>query len=155
MKKNIIGFIICGVSFGIGFFLGGKMLVSMINDYKMKMNRNRMNMMLLNDWLSFIYSGGSIDKYFLDHGYRKIMIYGNGYIGKRLFQALSGTNIEVIAIMDRQSDSSDKEKIMSVESDIPQVDCIVITPLFFFDEIYDTLQKKTNIPLISLQNVIE
>lgn len=155
MKNKIVVCLTGVLSFGAGFFLGGKMLVNMINDYKTRMQRNLSNMMLFNSWLEFIYSGGSIDQYFHNHGYKKIMIYGNGYIGKRLSQALLGTDIEVVAVMDKEV-SSDKEKlVIEVDSTIPDVDCIVVTPVFFFDTIYDMLMQKTSIPAISMQTIIE
>ena len=88
MKIRGKQFLIGAVSFASGFFLGGKALVRMINDYKMRMERNLSNMQLFHDWLEFLYSGGSIEQYFHKHGYKKILIYGNGYIGQRLFHAL-------------------------------------------------------------------
>lgn len=156
MRKNICRIFLYGTSFGIGFFLGGKMLVSMINDYKWKMKRNLSNMMLFNDWLHFIYIGGSFEEYLLAQSYKNIMIYGNGYIGKRFLEALSKTDIEVVAIMDKQINSlNTNEKMIGIESNIPNVDCIVVTPVYYYDEIYDMLKKRTGIPIISIQDILE
>lgn len=155
MKKGGVALLTGGVSFGFGLFLGGKMLVGMINDYKRRMERNLSNMMLLNDWVEFIYSGNSIDKFFHDHKYSKIMIYGYGYIGTRLMQALGGTDIEVTAVMDK-SVSSDKDKMLiGIDREVPDVDCIVVTPVFHFDEINGMLKKKTNIPVIPIDKILE
>lgn len=155
MKNKLVICLTGILSFGVGFFLGGKMLVGMINDYKMRMERNLSNMMLFNDWLEFIYSGESIEQYFLNHGYKKIMIYGYGYIGKLLTQALSDTGIEVVAIMDKAASSDEMDTVIGVGSSIPDVDCIVVTPVFYFDTIYNMLREKTNIPVISMQSVVE
>ena len=73
MKKRIMTCFTGIVSFGFGFFLGGKMLVGMINDYKLRMEHNLSNMMLLNDWLEFLYSGGELTQYFQEHQYHHIM----------------------------------------------------------------------------------
>ena len=154
MKKGFITCFMGVASFGLGFFLGGKMLVKMINDYKIRMNRNLSNMMVLNDWLDFLYSGGNAVEYFQKHEYGKIVIYGNGYIGKRLRQALSETDIEVAAVMDKMA-SSDESGVIGVDDEIPNVDCIVITPVFYYDEIVDMLQKKTTVPVISIQSIWE
>lgn len=139
----------------IGFFLGGKMLVGMINDYKKRMERNCSNMMLFNNWLEFLYSGGSIEQYFHDNGYKRIMIYGNGYIGKRLVQALADSDIEVAAVMDKSASAEENGTVIGTDSKIPDVDCIVITPIYFYDDILDMLQEKTNVPVVSMQTVIE
>ena len=154
MKKGICA-LLMGAAFGTGFFLGGKTLVGMVNDYKMRMNRNLSNMILLNDWLDFIYSGGRIDEYFHVHKYNKVMIYGNGYIGVRLSQALARTDIDVIAVMDKTDSSNGDGGVIGIDSQIPEVDCIVITPIFYYDEIFRMLQKKTDIPIVSIQTIME
>lgn len=153
--KKVICALLMGVSFGTGFFLGGKTLVGMVNDYKMRMNRNFSNMILLNDWLNFIYSGGRVDKYFHVHKYNKVMIYGNGYIGARLSQALAETGIDVIAVMDKTASSNGDGEVIGIDSQIPEVDCIVITPIFYYDEIFYMLQEKTDIPIVSIQTIME
>lgn len=131
------------------------MLAGMVNDYKIRMERNFSNMMLFNTWLEFLYSGGSIEQYFRDHGYKKIMIYGNGYIGKRLRKVLLDTKIEVVAVMDKAASLDETDEVIGIDSSIPEVDCIVVTPVFFTDAICDMLREKTNIPIISIQTVIE
>lgn len=154
--KNRCAICVTGIaSFVSGFFLGGKALVGMINDYKRRMERNASNMMLFNDWMEFLYAGGSIGQYFHAHGYKKIMIYGNGYIGQRLFQALEGTDVEVAAIMDQANSSgSDTEGILiGVDSEIPDIDCVVVTPVTYFDEIYHMLREKMGQPIISVEEL--
>lgn len=153
MKKKFA--IVCtGIaSFGVGFYFGGKMLVSTINDYKKRMERNLSNMIVLSDWLEFIYSGGNITKYFYNHGYSRIIVYGNGYIGQRLVQALAQTGIEVVAIMDKKASMGQEDMVIGVESTIPDADCVVVTPVFYYNEINNALKNKTNIPIISLEEI--
>lgn len=153
MKKGILPLITAG-AFGTGFFLGGKMLVSMVNDYKTGMKRSHSNMMLLNDWLCFLYSGGCVETYFCDHGYDKIMIYGNGYIGARLLQAMAGSDTEVVAIMDKVVPTDKSGIVIGIDAEIPDVDCIVVTPVYYQNEIYSMLREKTDIPIVSIETVI-
>lgn len=155
MKKRIITGLLSIGSFVLGFVLGGKVLVSMINDYKKRMKRNFSNMMLFNDWLEFLYSGGKIEQYFYNQGYKRIMIYGNGYIGKRLRQALDQTDIEIVAIMDKVVPADEKELVIGIDSVIPDIDCVIVTPVFFYDEISAMLKEKTNVPIVSIQSVID
>lgn len=155
MKKRDRVFMVGAVSFAAGFFFGGKALAGMINDYKKRMERNSLNMQLLNDWMEFLYSGGSVESYFHEHGYKKILIYGNGDIGQRLFQVLEQTDIDVAAIMDKMnsSDFDAESKLIGVDSGIPDIDCVVITPVFYFDEIYRMLREKTEQPVISIEEL--
>lgn len=129
------------------------MLVGMVNDYKMKMDRNACNVGVYDKWLHFLYTGGKVETYFQGHGYGKIMIYGNGYIGKRLLEALLQTNVKVAAVMDKNT-SGGSGLVIGTGDNIPEVDCIVITPVFFYDEIYSMLREKTDIPIVSINDVI-
>lgn len=155
MKSENKCFLVGALSFVTGFFFGGKVLVGMINDYKMRMERNLSNMLLFHDWLEFLYSGGSITQYFHRNGYKKILIYGNGYIGQRLFHALEQTDIEVVAVMDQtnSSDSLAEGILIGVDSRIPEIDCVVITPVFYYEEIRHMLQKKTQCPMIAVDTL--
>lgn len=154
MKRKVANAVMAAVIFGTGFFLGGKMLVGMINDYKTRMNRNLLNMLTFNDWLELIYSGGSVAEYFKRNGYRKIMIYGNGYLGARLVQALAGSDIEVAAVMDRAASADAEGMVIGTDSDIPAVDCIVVTPVYYYETICNMLRQRTEIPIVSIQEMI-
>ena len=155
MEKKIMH-VLSGIIFGgTGFFLGGKILVNMINDYKMRMERNQSNMMIFNDWLKYIYSGGKVEQYFQNHGYGSIMIYGNGYIGIRLKQALLETDIRIVAVMDKTVSSGENDMVIGIDSKIPNVDCIVVTPVFYYKEIHSMLQKRTKIPIVSVSEIWE
>jgi len=154
MKKQASTFLTGLGSFVVGFYLGGKYLVGMVNDNKMKAEKNQANMMVLDDWLDYLYSGGHMEDFFIKNGYHRIMIYGNGYIGARLVQALDKTDIEVIAVMDKAAGSDVEGRIIGTDADIPKVDCIVVTPVYFYDDIYAILSERTNIPIISIKDII-
>lgn len=153
MKKKVSALLLGIASFGTGFFLGGKQLVKMINDYKMRMERNQLNMMAFNNWLDYIYAGGNLEQYFHNRGYREIIIYGNGYIGTRLMQALQGTDIKIAAVMDKENSSAANEMMINCDAEIPEADCIVITPVFYDREIRAVLQKRTEMPIISVNEI--
>ncbi len=157
MKNRYVICLTGAMSFVTGFFLGGKALVRMINDYKTRMDRNYSNMMLFNDWVEFLYAGGSVGQYFHKNGYKRVMIYGNGYVGQRLFQALEETDVEVAAIMDQanSSDTDTEGRLIGVNSRIPDIDCVVVTPTACFDEIYHMLRERTRQPIISVEALWE
>lgn len=155
MRSKSTIFLAGTLSFVAGFYLGGKTLVGMINNYKMQAERNLSNMMLLHDWMEFLQAGGRIEQYFHEHGYKSVMIYGNGYVGQRLFEALKQSDVGVAAIMDQTnaSDADPEGILIGVDSVIPDVDCIVITPVFYFDQIYQKLEAKTGQPIISIEEL--
>ena len=154
MKRGAITCMTGMVSFGAGFLLGGKMLVDMINDYKARMEGNYLHFSLADQWLELLYAGRKIDTYFHEKGYHKIMIYGYGNLGRRLLQAFERTDIEVVCIMD-QGAYEKTGMVVGTDAAIPAVDCIVVTPVSHFDSIFQMLRQRTDIPIISIQAVLE
>lgn len=98
--------------------------------------------------------GGSIERYLCEKDYHKIMIYGAGYIGERLIDELEDSQVEIVAAMDRAVVFADVP-VISVNDEIPDVDCIVVTPVFYFEDIYKMLSEKTNIPILSISEIVE
>lgn len=82
------------------------------------------------------------------------MVYGNGIIGAKLIKALEKTEIEVVAVMDKVSSSDEEGTVLGINSEMPKVDCIVVTPVFYYDEIYRMLRNKTGVPLVSMQDIV-
>ena len=153
MKNRVKSFIVILGTFAGGFFLGSKILVNMINEYKSGMERSSSNMKVFHQWLSFLYSGGQIETYLRERHYSRIMIYGNGYVGKSLLQALEKTDISVAAGMDRNVPVESDDMIIGTDSIIPDVDAIVVTPVFYFNEICSMLREKTELPIISIEEM--
>lgn len=154
MKRGAITCMTGMISFGTGFFLGGKMLVDMINDYKAGMERDQLHFSLADQWLELLYEGRKIDAYFHEKGYHKIMIYGYGNLGRRLLQAFEHADIEVVCVMD-QGAHEKTGTVVGIDAAIPDVDCIVVTPVAHFDSIFQMLRQRTDIPIISIQEVLE
>ena len=45
-------------------------------------------------------------------------------------------------------------EVMNLSDDLPEVDAIVVTAVFFFDEIAEELADKVNCPIISLEDMV-
>lgn len=71
MKRRYFYIAGAGLFLG-GFYLGGKCLVSIINEQKTRADRNSANMYLFSDWLAFLYSGGHIEEYFHKKGFKRL-----------------------------------------------------------------------------------
>ncbi|MDE6567099.1 MAG: hypothetical protein K2K70_05140 [Lachnospiraceae bacterium] len=113
-------------------------------------------MHVLNQWLASQQVGADISKYFRENQYHTIAIYGMSYLGERLLAALRGTDIEVKYCIDKRAEKlSGTETVMSMEDELPKVDAIIVTAVYFFDEIEDELSEKVDCPIISLEDVVK
>ena len=57
--------------------------------------------------------------------------------------------------VDRNAESiySDVE-VITVEDELPDVDVMIVTAVYFFDEIYATIANKVRWPVVSLEDVL-
>ena len=103
-------------------------------------------------------SSYEIESFFHDNQYCSIGIYGMGYEGKKLYEELKKTDLNVLYGIDQNAMNIEIEglEIYLPEDmhDMPKADVIVITPFRFFGAIEDAIEPflgETDI--VSLQDV--
>lgn len=109
----------------------------------------------LNQWLIIKQEGRTIESFFERNGYKKIAIYGMGYLGERLLDDLKQSNVRVTYAIDQNAANlySDIEIVMP-DDEFEEVDAIIVTATFFFEEIEENLSSKVDCPIVSLEDVL-
>lgn len=157
MKKYTVIGIILGILTGS---IGSGILTTHLNNISIKEKNSKINKYrgyyeILNRWLILKQEGKSLEKYFLDNDYKSIAIYGMGELGNRLYDELKSSNVEVKYAMDANYSGKYSElEIKALEDDLPQVDIIVVTAIFAFDDIENNLKRVTSSDIISLENAV-
>jgi|AATF01.1.fsa_nt_gi hypothetical protein len=160
-KKGMVVFMrkrfFIGTVLGVLLGFWGKMVLDSkilkINDKKT--DKFKKYYILLDQWLSMKQTKTDITGYFKENGYEKIAIYGMGELGNRLYDELKDTDIYVAYGIDKNNKTSYPGlKIYSLEDDFENADVIVVTAIFAYSIIKKELAEKTNIPVISLEDVI-
>lgn len=110
---------------------------------------------LMNQWLINKQQGKELATYFKSYDYKKVAIYGMSYAGERLYDDLKNTGIEVVYAVDKRADKvyTDLE-VYTLEEELPQADVIVVTAITYYDEIEEALREVTDIPVVSLEDII-
>lgn len=113
-------------------------------------------MEVFNQWLSLKQEGKSLVSFFEDYEYKTVAVYGMSFLGERLVQELKDSGIEVKYAIDKNADNiyTDGVEVKDLSDDLPEVDVIVVTAVYFFDEIEEELCDLVNYPIISLEDVI-
>lgn len=113
-------------------------------------------MEIFNQWLSIKQEGKSLTSFFEDYEYKTIAIYGMSFLGERLVQELKGSNIEVKYAIDKNADNIyvDDLEVKNITDDLPEVDAVIVTAVYFFDEIEEELSELVSYPVISLEDVV-
>ena len=110
---------------------------------------------LLDRWLWLKLQNKNISIYFEEQGYHSIAIYGMGEIGNRLFEELSRfSSIKVEYAVDKNEKKFQAVPILSLEDELPNVDVVVVTNNYIFEQIYEILKKKTTCPIVSIDDVV-
>lgn len=110
---------------------------------------------ILLQWLALKHDSVSLSNYFIDNNYNKIAIYGMGEIGNRLVAELNNSGIDVVYAIDQSGNAAYSDIIVyTLEDELPFADVIIVTTTFIFRDIKKKLEKKTDIPIVSLNDVV-
>lgn len=156
MKRGIISFLLGGAVGGIaGASAVGKKLGKDVKGEHTYAQKHLMLMQMFNQWLIDKQEGKNLARFFEDKGYKSIAIYGMSYLGERLVDELKGSGIEVKYAIDKNADNiyADVE-VKQPSDDLPEVDAVVVTAVYFFDEIESELAELVDCPVISLEDVL-
>ena len=111
--------------------------------------------LMMNQWVKVKQEGKTLESYFRKNGYKKIAIYGMSYVGGTLLDELKETEIEVAYGIDKNVDCIYSDiHIFDPGDNLDDVDAVVVTPIFFMDEIEEMLSVKMNCPIISLEDIL-
>lgn len=155
MKKSVISVLstILGTVIGAGTI--GQIAGKSIKEARELSEKHLALFLMMDRWVEVKQEGKNLVSYFEKNGYKEIAIYGMSYAGKRLFSELKESEIIVKYGIDQKADEIYADiDILNVGDDLPSVDAIIITPVFFFDSIEEKLSEYVSCPLISLEDVL-
>ena len=155
---------ICIIIFTICGFLAGVVLVSetllrqTISKYQKekKLSEKHFELyMLMNDWTHAKQKGKNLADYFRLHNYKHIAIYGMNYVGETLISELKDSEIQVICGIDQNAENLSAGISVVAPSEYQDcADVIVVTPITFFDDIYDNMVKVVSCPIVSMEDIL-
>lgn len=152
-----------GIVSALSVLTGAAVGAGVVNQLSTKKNNQIQNMsdkhltlfLMMNQWVRVKQEGKNLSTYFIDKGYKKIAIYGMSYAGETLLEELWNTEIEVSYGIDKNVKGIYSEiDVVSPDEELKEVDAIVVTPIFFMDEIEEILSKKMDCPIISLEDIL-
>lgn len=93
--------------------------------------------------------------YLQERNIQKIAIYGMGIYGKKLYDLLKCTKIEVMYGIDQYYDEKKEEfPVYSIENKKENVDAIIVTPIADYENIETKLRKYHSCKIFSLLEVL-
>ncbi len=155
MKKgmvSVLSLMIGGVAGAVGItYFNNKA----VDEKQGKIDKFKGYYNMLNQWLILKQEGKSLEKFFVDKGYKSIAIYGMGEMGNRLYDELKETSIDVKYAIDKNAASTYSElEVYDLEQDLPEVDAVVVTATFAFKDIEKEISGVIKGRLVSLDDVV-
>lgn len=140
-----------------GGVVAGKMGNKTVEQKNAKVEKFKGYYNMLNQWLILKQEGKSLVEYFTNNNYKKIAIYGMGEMGNRLYDELKNSDIEIAYAVDKDVDGIYSELQVIDKEDLDQqveVDVMVVTATFAFEEISEEISNSVDCPIISLEDVV-
>lgn len=113
---------------------------------------------ILSQWLYLKQNGKTLIPFFEDNFIESIAIYGMGVLGERFYQELKDSEIKIDYAIDRFADLKNKPWLTCYslnEEHLPDTDAIVVTPVQDYWAIVELLERKTDVPILSLQDIVD
>ncbi len=155
MKKEIVGVLSAAAGAAAGAATVGNYISKELKRQRQLAEKHLALFVMMDRWVEVKQEGKNLAEYFKREGYKTIAIYGMHYAGERLYEELKNTEIEVKYGIDKNAETLYSElDIYHVDADLEKVDAVVVTPIFFFDEISKGLAEKFDCPIISLEDIL-
>lgn len=107
-------------------------------------------------WLRAEQRSQTIDLKLKERQISEVAIYGKGEMGKCLIKELENSNVKIKYLIDKNSDSNEFNYICYHPEDLlPEVQAIIVTPIYQYAEIAAELKYSGNVQIISLEELID
>lgn len=151
------------VDFVFGMLIGGILCYWIYGRNKKKMyekekclsDKHLEMFLVLDRWIQNIQDGKNIGGYLTECGVKTIIIYGMNYLGKRLYKELIEEGIEIKYLIDqRKNIVFNGMNVKQLEEKMDPADVVIVTSIYYFEEIERELKIKFTCPIISLADII-
>lgn len=155
MKKCVISIssFLAGVAAGA---LGARKIIGERSEQNQKISDKYMSLfIMMNQWVKVKQEGKNLASYFEQRGYWEIAVYGMSHAGRTFINELKDSSVKIrYGIDQRPGIAYERLDIISPEDELEMVDAIVVTPVTYFTEIEEHLNRKINCPIISLEDIL-
>ena len=145
------------ISIIIGIFIGvvvtWHFLDKVIVNYSNLSDKHIELFNLLVLWVKMYQLHGKISDYLYSKNYKSIAIYGFGTVGELLLNEISSSNINIKYIIDKEKKYTGDIPLISPDDVFSPVDVIIVTPVYYYANIRNLINKKTKIKVVSLFDI--
>lgn len=155
MKRQIVNVVSGALGLVAGASAAGKVLGKKVSIMSELSDKHLALYMLMNQWVQVKQEGKSLVSYFEANEYTNIAIYGMNYVGQTLYRELENSLITIKYAIDQNAENIYADcEVLTMEDDLENVDAVIVTPIYYFDEIERKLREKVDCPIISVEDIV-
>lgn len=157
MKEKTILSTALGTVIGVvgGGAVIGKTASNNIKKWKKMSDKHLALFLLMNEWMKTKQEGRHIKEYFEKNNYKSVAVYGLSYVGELLLSELKDCEVEIKYAIDKNADSLNIDiDVYLPDESLPEADVVVVTAVYFFDEIFNCLVDKVACPIVSFEDIL-
>lgn len=110
---------------------------------------------MMSRWMKLKQNGNGLIEWFMVRSYQSIAVYGMGDVGECLVGELRDSPVKIEYGIDQNRVVRCSLKgVVSLDDKLEEVDVIIITAIFYTDEIKRMLAEKISCPVVSIEDII-
>lgn len=127
-----------------------------INPLELELQKQRLFYKILTNWIDYGHKGWNLGKELKKRGYRSIGIYGYAELGKlAAYEVENEENIDLKVIFDKKANQFDDKRIKYPNTLYEDIDCVMVTAVYYFDEIKEELSRLGYTNIKSIKEMVE
>lgn len=155
MKKRVVSVLSVIIAGILGMGIVGKLFRAEKDKVKGIPDKHFALFLMMNQWVHIKQDGKSIAEYLLKKNYKTIAIYGISYAGERLIDELRDSEIRIAYGIDKNPEGIYADiEVVHPEESLKEVDAVIVTAIFFMEEIRRDLSGKLSCPILSLEDIL-
>lgn len=100
--------------------------------------------------------GHSFGKRVKDKGIKRVAVYGDGYLGKRIMGELKEYHIKTVFFIDRNADYLEEEvPVYKIEEAPDNIDAVIISLVQNYNPVKSILREKYNVNIYTIGEIVE
>ena len=139
-----------------GSIIINRSLVKQLFCERNESEKNRQLYNLMSNWVRLKQKGLNIGDYLKERGYLNVAIYGMNIVGEYLIKELSNSGITIKYGIDKNAQNIYSDITLLLPEDVSEpVDAIIITPIFYYNEILMEMRDKVDTNYLSIEEIIQ
>lgn len=119
------------------------------------LEKTKINYGVLKKWFCIQRQKKSFVNYFKSNDFNSIAVYGMTELGQFMVSELKDSPISVMYAIDRRAGELQAEvPILTLEDELPPVDAVVVTAVFYYEQIAAELQNRIESAVVSLEDIL-